>query len=176
MMTKFRVLDEQKGRAAQYSARLLVMDPGQGAVEAAIRGYLWPDEWFTQEHDVVQDEALQMSKVVLRWQPRRMVVPRGIPSASSGNVLWGLWWCGPSAGLGASRASGEIYEHLWMCGLMVKRNRGVYPEMVMMKDPPVGEMLVGPSATLRVRGYERDEYPVQFQPWGAVPDGYLIME
>lgn len=160
-MTKFRVLDEQKGRAAQYSARLLVMDPGQRAVEAAIRGYLWPDEWFTQEHDVVQDEALQMSKVVLRWQPRRMVVPRGWADPV------GLWWCAAQDSNGGKPFLG-FPEHLWMCGLMVKRNRGVYPEMVIMKDPPVGEMLV--------RGYERDEYLVQFQPWGAVPDGYLIME
>jgi hypothetical protein len=182
---KYRVLDEQKGRAAQYSARLLVMDPAQEAVEAAIRGYLWPDEWFTFRYDAVTDRALQMNKVKLYWQPRRMVNPH------PGGVTWGLWWCGPLTITGEGNHGGlreqglreqglpeqgvpgrampeqGLDEHLWLCGLMVKRCTGVYPSTVYINQAPDGEAMV--------RGYERDEYLVLFESWAAVPVGYVLM-
>lgn len=154
---KYRVLEEQKGKAAEYSAKILVMSQEEQLIKSAICDYLWRDEWFTHTYSVVPDAALQMSKVLLRWKPRRVVFPR----LEGGAVLrWGLWWYGETL----------RDEDLWLGGLMLRRNCGDYAHKVYLHPDQCKEEVMD------VRGYGDDVYLVTAEPWAAVPCGYLILE
>ena len=155
---KYAVIDEKKGMAGLHTAQLLVRAVGNDATREAIQDYLWRDEWHTFQSKVQVDEALRMSKVVLSWQPRRVVCPKFGTNGGEVGENWGLWWYGGNV---------PLRIHLEQCGLMVKRNSGDYPSVVYLHEAAEREVTL--------RGYGQDGYQVGFTGWQAVPVGYLIM-
>jgi len=175
---KYAVIDEKKGAAGLHTAQLLVRSVDRDATREAIQDYLWRDEWYTFQSKVQVDEALRMSKVVLSWQPRRVVCPKLGTNGGEVGENWGLWWYG-GVGRNVLRPyNGNVLHpdsedgvplriHLEQCGLMVNRNTGAYPSVVYLHEVTEREVTL--------RGYGQDRYLVRLTGWQAVPVGYLIM-